>query len=239
MANELMATTKNFANTRLNELTQEANAALVAFGAAKELVALSLAKTFHKVDAEEVYKDGGFKNTAEYIVQTFGGSQASAYAYIQVGRAIALKMLPEVDANGNKFSYTQLRAMVAHKNTKELGDWVDSGEIDSETPCKAIEEKVKAGKKPRAAVTKRFRFCYMVDDIDESGKPTGEVVELGTHSLEEFRAKFTEVHGAMLYAEFSQDGQHHFLYLAGNTPVYLVKAYELPKTEKPTKATAK
>lgn len=228
--NELTTTTATFKNPTLNALTNTANSILTAFGEAKNTAQVNLAKVFYTVASSKAYEEDGFSSASDYVMETFGASKANAYAYIQVGGAIANKAIPTADASGKDFNFTQLRAMVSTKNTKALAESVENGDINADMSSADISEKVKVPKPKANRPAKRYRFAFIAY---KDGNP--EVVELGTYSLDEFRGtkNALDEHGYMCYAEFAVDGTHHFLYTDGSTvPVALVKAYDLPKQEK-------
>ena len=228
--NELTVTNASFKNPTLNALTATANSILTAFGEAKSRAQVELAKVFYTVASSKAYEQDGFPSAADYVIETFGASKANAYAYIQVGGQIASKAIPTADANGKDFNFTQLRAMVSTKNTKALAESVENGDITAEMSSADISEKVKVSRPKVNRPAKRYRFAFIAYKDEEP-----EVVELGTHSLDEFRGtkNALDEHGYMCYAEFAVDGVHHFLYTDGSSvPVALVKAYDIPKPEK-------
>lgn len=209
-----------FANSRLNELTQDMEASILAVGAMAERTKILIAKHLHTIDAEKL-ADEDFQNTIEYCESVLGMSKANAYAYIQVGRAIHTETVPLIDGNGNEFNFTQLRALCAVKSIKALNEAIDSGEISTEMTGKELEEKAREmNPKRKTAVRKEKRFIW--DYVGEED-PTTDM------SKTEILASLAE-QGCEVLGEIKTDSGFYICAISGSGyPVIVHQGEEVKK----------
>lgn len=171
MAYELtIKNTGNFTNPKLNELTNEMSTAIMAVGAMAEKTKILCAKHLATIDAEELAKEDGFENAVEFAMETMSMSKSNAYAYIQVGRAIRLNQVPEVDKDGNAFTFTKLRALCKVKNVEKLTEAVNNGEINAEMSDDEISATADSINPPKKVKTARPEKRYVWDIVGEDSQ---------------------------------------------------------------------
>lgn len=164
-----------FANPELNALADEMQSAISAVGAMAERAKILCAKHIHTIDSKELYKEDGFESAVDFCKSVMGMSQSNAYAYIQVGREINSGRLMLNDANGNEFTFTQLRALAGIKKVDALAEGVNSGELNANMTEKEIKEAISTiqpKKERKPAPEKRF-----VWEIVGEGEETADMTK--------------------------------------------------------------
>lgn len=140
----------SFKNEALQQATEEINQ----YGTEMLKNVRNIARVLADVSKNECYKEDGFKNCAEYAMETFGFKKSFAYNLISIG-----KRFSEANSELAGYSATQLIEMLPMTD-KELSEKMESGEINPDMTAKEIREAVKEAKptKTRNRKVKTFKF---------------------------------------------------------------------------------
>ena len=222
MANEIIITRKgNFANATLNSLVMEMEDAFAVVGIAAERAKIKAAENLSIISAEELYKEDGFETYIDFAKEVCGLSQSNAYAYAQVGRELRAGRIPEEDANGTKFTFTQLRALCGIKSPEKLAENVASGILSADMTEKEIKEEVdniQPKKARKQAPEKRFTWEIV-----------GEGAETEDMSKTELIASMAEG-GYQFIGEIKNDGDTYIVAIdVGGYPAMWKKGNEVKK----------
>lgn len=113
----------------------------------------------YRIDKEKLIPNE-YKNTAEFLMDTFGYGKSFAYDIIAVGRRI-----DEVEMQSvlTEFSLSQLKEMNSLSN-EQITEAVENGEISADMSAKAIREaakEIKGGKARAKSEPKKYWFIPM------------------------------------------------------------------------------
>ena len=190
-----------FTNSRLEELTAQMATAAANSNNARDFANVVFARNLNTIDAEELYKEDGFKDVNDYAEKVCNMPYSTARMYIQVGRELNAGRLPELDANGKRFNLSQLRALAACKKTKSLTEAIESGELSAEVGEKKMTEKVRTinGAKARDVSEKLYHWEHVgFDEESEAYSKAAFIAEIKAHGMD-------------FLAEFSADDDHYII----------------------------
>lgn len=131
-----------FTNKKLNQATQKI--AKISSSIRKNLYEIAI--ILAAVDADETYKDDGFKSAAEYAQTTFNFKKSMAYTLIRVGKEYTA---PTLESNlphedGKDFTVSQVEKLLPLNSYQAAVELVEEGKITPEMSCKQIAKIVKA-----------------------------------------------------------------------------------------------
>lgn len=142
--NELIMKESNqvtFTNEELTKATER----IFAVGTKIQKNLYEIAYILNKVNEKKLYEDDGFKNCAQYAMDTFGFKKTMAYTLVKIGKDFTSSkhesLLPH--DKGNDFTVTQVEKMLPLKDKEKITELVENGTLTPEMSAKEISEKVK------------------------------------------------------------------------------------------------
>lgn len=145
MINEIMLNTKElptFTNKALNVATKKI--ATITTKVGKSLY--EIAHILNGIETKKLFEEDGFKNTADYAIQTFGYKKSMAYNLIKIGKEYTSPETLESNLPHEEkdFSTSQIVEVLPLKDREKVVELVEQGEITPDMSCREIKKVVKS-----------------------------------------------------------------------------------------------
>lgn len=175
MADELMITTREFKNNKLQTFTNQ----IYKQGLNIKKSYARIASILAKIDMSKCFEADGFESVHDYAKQVLGINKSQSYAFLKIGyEYIDSKSLESVlkHDEGNDFSMSQLQAILPLKSVKTAQELAEQNIINPSMTVKEIKDVVKD-------------YTHPKEEKEDDSSESDEIIEVDAIDASNFQVE--------------------------------------------------